>query len=1129
MQQINQLIEKLDAFIKKYYKNQLIKGGIYSVSLLVAFFILFILVEYVSQFDILGRSILFYTYLSLAVGVLIYYILIPLFNLYKIGNAITYEQAANIVGNHFGDVKDKLLNTLQLSQNLTNIPANQLQLINASIDQRISQLDPVPFNAAVDFSENKKYLKFLLIPFFIFGIIALWNINIITLSTDRLLNHSQEIVAVAPFEFIVQNANLEVLQQEDFELKVKVKGAYVPSVIYINSNGTQQKLTKLTNTEFSFTFRTVQEDQKFKFNADGFDSKSYTITTIPNPSLMNFSVELTFPSYTQQQAKIVENIGDLIVPEGTKVKWNFTTKNTDHVSLRFPDSLIELDPLTNNSFNFYTPLFKNTNYTVITKNKHTIGKDSVAYYITTLKDQHPTISLEEATDSINPFIRYFNGAIADDYGFTRLEFMYRIVSEKKNSEYVKQALAVTKTYQKETYFHFFDFTTLPLEAGSKIEYFFQVWDNDAINGSKSSRTQTKIYSIPTKDELADKADQNNEKIKDELDESLKEAEKLKKELNDIKKNLLEKQDPDWQDKNRIQQFLENQQSLQNKLENIQQQNKQNNFEQNQLSEKEQEILDKQEQLNKLFDELMTDEMKKMYEELQKMMEEMNKDQLLNKIDQINMSNEEVLKELDRSLEQFKQLEFEEKLNNITDRLEDLAKKQEELAKKTEDKEESNFDLNKEQEQLNKEFDKVRQEMEELEKLNEELENKKDLGDTKEDQQSIKEDQKQSQKDLEEKKNKKAAKAQQSAADKMQELAQKMSDMKAKEQEEQAEEDMQALKQLLENLITFSFEQEEIMGNLRNINYKDPQYVKLGQQQRKLKDDAKQLEDSLFALSKRVVQLSPFINKEVTEMNASIDESLKYISERQTPQATAKQQYTMTSANNLALLFDEALQQMQAQQKGKMPGSGSCNKPGGSGEGAPSPQSMKNMQKKMEEQLQKMKEAMEKGKNPGGEKPGDKPGQKPGQDGMPGAGGQPTSKEFAQMAAQQQALRKQIQDLSQKMNEDGSGNGNGLKEIAKEMEKVEDDLINKRINAETIKRQQDITIRMLEHEKAQREQEYDNKRKANESKNPKLSNPTQYNEYKMKKEKEIELLKTIPPSLKPYYKNKVNEYFEKIEK
>ena len=1133
MQNINQLIEKLDAFIKKYYKNRLIKGGIYSASLLVGFFILFVLVEYISQFDILGRSVLFYTYITLALGVLVYYILIPLFKLYKIGSSISHEQAANIVGSHFGDVKDKLLNTLQLSKNTDNIASQQLQLINASIDQRIHQLEPIPFTAAVDFSENKKYLKYLIIPFLIFGLIALWNVKIITNSTDRLINHSEEIIAVAPFEFIIQNEKLEVIQQEDFDLKVKLKGDYIPNSIYLNVNGTQQKLNKISNTEFSYTFRTLQEDKNFKLNAEGFESKSYTLTTIPNPALMDFNVELDYPSYTQQQDKTVENVGDLIIPEGTKVKWNFNTKNTDLVSLRFADSLVKLSPLNNNDFHFFTPLFKNTNYTVITENEFTVGKDSIAYYITTIKDQNPSIKLQETKDSVNPFIRYFNGSIADDYGFSKLQFKYRIINEKETSDYTTQNLAVSKSYNKEEFFHFFDFTTLTLDPGSKIEYYFTIWDNDAINGAKSSRTQTKIYNVPTKEELADKSDENKAKIKDDLNESLKEVEQLKKELKDIQKNLLEKETPDWQDKNRIEQFLENQQSLQNKLENIQQENQQNNFEQNQLSEQEQEILDKQEQLNKLFDELMTDEMKKMYEELQKMMEEMNKDQLLDKLEDIEMNNEDVLKELDRSLEQFKQLEFEEKLDDITDRLEELSEKQEELSEKTKNKEESNFDLNKEQEQLNKEFDKVQQEMDELEKLNEELENKHDLGETKEEEKSIEEDQQQSQEELGEKKNKKAAKSQKSAADKMQQLAQKMNDMKAKEQEEKAEEDMQALKQLLENLITFSFEQEEVMDNLKKVNYKDPKYVKLGQQQRKLKDDAQLLEDSLFALSKRVAQLSPYINKEVSEMNASIEQSLKYISDRKTREATAKQQYTMTSANNLALLFDEALQQMQAQAKSQKPGSGSCNKPGGKGQGKPSPQSMKNMQKKMEEQLQKMKDAMEKGKKPGGQKPGDKPGQKPGgkpgQDGMPGAGGQPSSKQFAQMAAQQAALRKQIQDLSQKMNEDGSGKGNGLKEIAKDMEKVEEDLINKRINAETIKRQQDITVRMLEHEKAQREQEYDNKRKSNEAKNQKFSNPTQYNEYKKKKEKEIELLKTIPPSLKPYYKNKVNEYFERIEK
>lgn len=1132
MKNINQLIQKLDSFIKKYYKNRLIKGGIYSFSLLIVFFLIFIVVEYFSKFGTFGRTLLFYSYLFLAIGIFIYYILIPLFSLYKIGKHITYEQAAKIVGNHFTDVKDKLINTLQLSDNTTNkISESNFSLINASINQRISQLEPVPFNKAIDFSENKKYLKYLIIPLVVFGIISLWNVNIITTSTNRLVNHNKEIIEVAPFEFILLNKNLEVIQQEDYEIKLKIKGEYIPNDVYININGNNHKLDKKSNTEFLYKFRNIQEDKTFKFNAEGFNSKTYKLNTIPNPTLMGFNIELDFPKYTKQQSKTLENIGDLTIPEGTKVKWNFKTKNTDILYLNFKDTIATLNPTNGkNEYNFYSQILKNSSYTIVTKNNFTTGKDSMSYYINAIKDQNPTISLEETTDSINPFIKYFNGVVSDDYGFSKMQFKYRKKGKENISKYIIDNIPVTSMFNKDEYYHFIDLTILELEVGEEIEYFFQVWDNDEVNGYKPSRTQIKTYKVPTREQLEEKNDKNKSEIKENLDNSLKEAKKLKEELSDIQKNLLEKQTPDWQDKNRIQQFLENQQSLQNKLDNIKQQNELNNFEQNQLSKQEQEILEKQELINKLFEELMTDEMKKLYEELQKIMEEMNKDKLLNKLDEIKMNNEDVLKELDRSLEQFKQLEFEEKLDKITNKLEDLAKNQEKLSEETKNKEKSNFELNKEQEKLNKDFEKIKQDLDELDKLNEELENKRNLENTEDEEKSIEQNQQQSQEELSQKKNKKASKSQKSAAQKMQQLAQKMSDMKAQQQEERAEEDMQALRQLLENLIDFSIEQEDVMSSFSKINYKDPKYVKLGQQQRKLKDDAKLIADSLFALSKRVAQLSPYINKEVTEMNSSIEKSIYFISERRTYQAMSKQQYTMTSANNLALLFDEALQQMQEQQKSKMPGSGSCSKPGGQGQGKPSPQSMKNLQKKMEEQLQKMKEAMEKGNKPGGEKKGEKPGgEKPGASGSSGTKGQPTSKQFAQMAAQQSALRKQIQELSNKMNEDGSGKGNELKKIAKEMDEIEKELINKNINSETIKRQKEITVRLLEHEKAQREQEYDKKRKSKEAKTQKFSNPTQYNKYKKKKEKEIELLKTIPPSLKPYYKNKVNEYFNRIEK
>ena len=226
------------------------------------------------------------------------------------------------------------------------------------------------------------------------------------------------------------------------------------------------------------------------------------------------------------------------------------------------------------------------------------------------------------------------------------------------------------------------------------------------------------------------------------------------------------------------------------------------------------------------------------------------------------------------------------------------------------------------------------------------------------------------------------------------------------------------------------------------------------------------------------------------------------------EAMSRQQFAMTSINNLALMLNEALLQMQAAAKKGKPGNGSCKKPGGKGD-KPSMATMRKMQEQINQQIKKLKEGMDKG----GMKPGSKPGQ-----GSPGM-----SQELAQLAAQQAALRQQLQQMSDQISKDGKGAG-GMNKIADKMEETETDLVNKMISQETINRQEEILTRLLESEKAEKEREMDEKRQSNEAKNENFSNPNEFLEYNMLKQKETELLKTVPPSLTPFFKSKVNQYF-----
>ncbi len=1116
----NTLLHKLDEFIRKYYKNQLVKGIIYTFTLVFLFFLFTILLEYFGNFGSTTRMVLLYSFIGVSISVLGYYIIYPLFKLNKLGKTIDHETAANIIGSHFGNVKDKLLNTLQLI-NVTNTQTNQdLSLVTASINQRIEELKPVPFSSAIDLNQNKKYIKYALIPIVALILILFINANIISDSTDRLINYSTEFIPQAPFQFNINNEDLTVIENEDFELEVKLTGDALPKEVFINYDSKEFKLQQTSKNTFSYLFTNIQKDQNFNLSASGFDSKLYEINTIPNAIIMGFSVKLDYPSYTGIQDQLLENIGDLNVPQGTKVKWIFNTKNTNSVQFGFKDSVVNLNKDAQNLYTLEKSIRKNESYTIKTANDFLVNKDSVSYYIGVKADEYPQIEVNEKADSAQEKMKYFNGSISDDYGFKNLTFNYRVIRVDStgkplyDANYKSVPVQFNSNFNKDQFFHYFDFKTIGLQLGEKIEYFFQVWDNDQVNGSKSARTQKKTIKAPTKEELDAQLEKQNENIKDNLEESLKDAKKLQDDLKKLKEDILNKKNLDWQDKKKVENILDQQKQLENQLKEIQNENAKKNQEKSEFNQQDEQLKEKEKNLEKLMEELNSDEMKELYEKLEKMSENLDKKKLQETLEEMDLENVDLKKELERSLEMFKQMEMDEKLDELAKEFEELAEKQEELA---EDQEKTDEEKAKEQEELNKKQEELEEEMKEMEKKNEEMENKRDTDKLKDKEEQIKKDMKESLDKLNQGKQSKAKKSQKSAAEKMKEMAEQMQSMMSMNNAEQTQENMEDLRALLENLITLSFDQEDVMQEFKVTATNDPRYVKLGQQQKKLKDDAKMIEDSLFALSKRVEQIQSIVNKEVNKINKGIKNSLYNIGERRTNNVIVNQQFTMTSINNLALLLDEALKQMQQQAASQQPGSGSCNNPGGSNPKPGLIPSMKQAQGGVSESLKKLREKMgkEKGKSPGKEG-------KSGKDGQGGSG----SEGLAKMAAEQAALREAIKQMGEELNKDGSGLGNGLKKIEKDMEKVEEDIINNKITQETIKRQQDILSRLLESEKAIREREFDNKRESEAVKNQKFSNPNEFLEYKRKKEKELELLKTIPPSLLPYYRNRVNEYFNK---
>ncbi|MDG2455119.1 MAG: hypothetical protein P8N47_04845 [Bacteroidia bacterium] len=1100
----NTLIQKLENFIKKHYQNQLLKGGILGISLVLAAFFALSFFEYFARFGTTTRTLLFYSFVLLSLVVICWYMIRPILGLINVHRKFGVKEASQLIGNHFPEVKDKLINTLQLQDKAAQ---NDNDLLLASIERRTASLQPIPFSHAIPFRSNLKYVKYALLPAIAFAFILLVTPGF-KKSTERVVNFNQHFEIEAPFKFITNIDKQQAIQNQNIEVPLTLEGTEIPATAYIYMGSQRYKMNIDGVGKFRHIISNVQRLEKIYFEAGGFTSKEYSLDLALKPSLSGYSATLFYPKYLGLANEKVRNIGELSVPQGTTIQWNFDTKNVDSIGIT-PDNIV-LQPK-NNKTSFTKKFMRNALLKVNTKNTQVEEGDSIFYQINVIPDEFPQIGVECKTDSLSNKIFHFLGDIRDDHGFSKLQFNYRfkkssLLENKKKQGYL--TIKVAADIATQTFYHYWSLDALNIQAEDEIEYYFTVWDNDRVNGAKSAKTPTNTYKAPSLQEINDQTEKANKEIKSSMAGAQSDAAALQKEIQSIEKMMTEKKNLDWNDKKKIQDLLDKQKELEKKIRDAVNKNKQKNNKEEEFTPPEESLLEKQKQLEKLMEEVLDEKTRKLMKKIQKLLDENRKDELQKAMDEFKFSEKEMSKEMDRMLELFKELELEKKLNEAIDKLNELAKKEKELAEKTKDNKGKNENLLKEQEAIQKEFENLKKDLDDIDKKNKELESPMGISNQKEKSEQVDQKMDDAQEKQSKGNNKDAAQSMDDAAKKMKEMAEKIQQEMEDAQEEQQEEDYNNIRQILENLVQLSFDQEKVIGGFKKNKRYSPKYIELRQEQRIIKDETKMVEDSLLALSKRNIKIQSFVNEEIARINDNLDKSLKYLGERYTNNAVVHQQYAMTGYNNLALMLSESLKKMQeemkAQKKNKGKPKGECKKPGGEKGNKPK-KSNANAIKKMQDQLAKQMKELQEGQKKGKGKPG--------------------SKEFAEMAAQQASIRKRLQELGNKLEKNRQrGSLGDIKKTEDLMDQLEEDLYNKRLNSQTFQKLNQIQIKLSEHERAEREQEQDNKRASNEAKEPERRVPPSIQKYLEQKKKETELLRSVSPELQPYYQKKVKEYF-----
>ena len=1051
MERSHFIYQKLELFIKKFYTNELIRGMIFFIGLGLLYFLFTLFVEYFLWLKPMGRTALFWTFVLVEVFLFLRYILFPIFQLFKIKKGIDYKTASLLIGNHFPEVNDKLTNYLQLSND-----KNQSELLLASIEQKANSLQPIPFGNAINFNVNRKYLPLAIFPilFFVFFYLS-GNSTMISQSLNRVVHFQDQFLPPAPFHFVVLNPNLQTVQNQDFIVRIKTEGNVIPENVMIFIGEERFFMETITAGEFQFKLERPNTNILFHVEANTVSSKDYELNVITVPSVADFEMQLNFPSYLNKKTEIIKGNGNAIIPEGTRITWKIKTQATQNVNFKDFNSISAFSK-SENEFTLSKLMVQNTEYQILTSNAKVKNYEKLSYQLSIIKDQFPSIHVNNAPDSLKVDKSYVLGQISDDYGFSKLQVVYY---PKNKPEAIKRGTIPIKSAVNDRFLFAFP-SSLPVDQGVSYEYYFEVFDNDVLHNFKSSKSSVFSNRIATNEEKEDLDFQQQNTTINSLEKSLKNQDKQISDLEKIQKITKEKDNFEFKDQQKINDFIKRQDQQDKMMKELAEKMK-DNLDKFKTDKKDEFKDDLQKRLDNVDKDL--EKNKKLLDELKELNDKIKQEDLMDKMDKFKQNAKNQTKSLEQLVELTKKYYVQKKAEQLKDKLEKLSDKQEDLSNKDKDNNLEN------QEIINKEFDKIQEDLKDLVKENKELKKPLDIPNDQAQQKSVDEDLKKASEELQKDSKANAKPKQKSASKKMKQMAQKMEQSMEQGDKEQLQEDITMLRQVLDNLLSFSFSQEDLMAKFKFVNVGSPAYNKNLKRQQDLKLQFKHVEDSLFAMSLRTPKIGEKITNEIGKAQYNLDKSLDNLADAQVSKGVSHQQYTISSSNSLANLLAEILNNMQM----SLSGEGSGKPKPGQGEGM----QLSDIIKKQQGLADKVKQGLEKGKNPGEGKEGDsgKNGKKSGFDGKSGEdsqGGEGDAKALLQIYKEQKQLRDALQNELEKQGIGGSGR-NALEQM-KEMEKQ---LLNKGFKNETLQKILNVKQELLKLNTALQQQGQENKRQS----------------------------------------------------
>ncbi len=997
-----------------------------------------------------------------------------------------HERLALTVEAKYPELKNRLIASLQLAGKAqTNPEQYSLALVDLTIRQATQMSDAIDFMAALDRSRLRRSARWAGVAFGAVLLMTLLFPGLARKSWDAYSRPLADYSAPVPYSLTVEPGSVEAVKFDDFRITARLEGSDFPrtvNVFHRSEGGQWRSLGDIQpvvasstpgqstglSREFHQLLPQIKRDFEYYVVAGDLTSEVYTVSAVDRPRVNSLRLEVFPPSYTGLQPVVLDaNDGTLTAPVGSKVSMRVeSNRDLAQASLAFSDgqslameikgqvATVELTVRDNRSYHL-----------AMVDASGRSNPNPIEYAITAIPDREPSVEIAlpghnvDLDDNMSVDLKIIG---RDDYGFSSLTLKTKWISEGR--ERASRDIAIPESRiqgERLEKAYFFDLAGWGMMPEDVVEYYVEISDNDAISGAKKAVSKTFTVRLPSLDEMMAEFEDEREADLSAMDRLLGSERELSKQLETLRRELAPQQEMNWDDQKKVTDVAARAEQLEKELnrlaENMQQQV--TDAQEKKLASV--EMLQKMMEAQKLFEEVATPEMREAQKRLQEALEKMDPEEMKRAMQEMNLSQEEMIKRLDRTIEYLKKLQAEQKVDAMIRRLEEMTAQEEAINKQSaESPKEEQPNLAPSQERLQERFEEFAAEMAGLEEMLKEA-NLAPEEKTAEFAQSPKNSpapqQMQEAAQNMKSQNKKGSEQKSSeAAESMKSLLAQMKEYQEQLDSQQQEKMAKELRQALDKTMYLSEEQENVLNETAQLDPNSLSLREMAAKQEALRAATESVAQELMEMAKQSPSISSETSQKLGKAMEDMNQSSQCLTDRRGPNAGNSQKEALFGLNQVAQDLTESMEK-NSQCNNPNPNPSQCNNP------KPNP----NCQ------------------NPGaaGQKMGGL-SQKQGRlnQEMPGEGGQgqgemsQAERELLQrLKGEQQAIKQGVDELNSDIGKDQQLGR--LDKLAEEMQKVIEDMEKGNISEETRERQKRIYTRMLDFQHALQKQDFKDDRQA----------------------------------------------------